>query len=90
MSSEWLTALAPVANTIIGKIGSGQKLKNREQMFVLLYSMAEDNREMKQEMKKLREDFGKFNDMLHVLTELVNELRAETAFVKGKLNSQRR
>jgi len=41
-------------------------------------------------MQRLREDFGRFNDTLHSLNDLVNELRTETAFLKGKLNSYRR
>jgi hypothetical protein len=90
MSAEWLSALAPIASALISKLGTGQKLKEGEQIFVLLYSIAEDNRELKDEMKKLREDFGRFNNALYQLSELVNELRAETAFLKGKLNSQRR
>jgi chromosome segregation ATPase len=54
---------------------------------MLLYSIAQDNRELKDEMKKLREDFNRFNNALEQLSELVNGLRAETAFLQGKLNS---
>ena len=90
MSAEWLSALAPVASALISKLGTGQKLKDGEQVFVLLYSIAQDNRELKDEMKKLREDFNRFNNALEQLSELVNGLRAETAFLQGKVNSQRR
>ena len=90
MDASLIAAMAPIANTIIGRLSSGQKLKNQEQIFILLYSIAEDSRETKQEMQKLREDFSRFNGTLHSLNELVNELRAETAFVRGKLNSHRR
>jgi urease gamma subunit len=90
VEASLITAMAPIANAIVGRLSSGQKLKGQEQIFILLYSIAEDSRESKQEMQKLREDFGRFNDMLHSLNELVNEVRAETAFLKGKLNSQRR
>ena len=90
MEASLIAAMAPIANAIIARLSSGQKLKSQEQIFILLYSIAEDSRDTKQEMKKLREDFGRFNDTLHSLNELVNELRAETAFLTGKINSQRR
>lgn len=89
MEASLIAAMAPIANAIIGRLSSGQKLKGQEQIFILLYSIAEDSRESKQEMQKLREDFGRFNDMLHSLNELVNEVRAETSFLRGKLNSRR-
>jgi urease gamma subunit len=90
VEASLIAAMAPIANAIIARLSSGQKLKSQEQIFILLYSIAEDSRDTKQEMKKLREDFGRFNDTLHSLNELVNELRAETAFLRGKINSQRR
>jgi len=90
VEASLIAAMAPIANAIIARLSSGQKLKSQEQIFILLYSIAEDSRDTKQEMKKLREDFGRFNDTLHSLNELVNELRAETAFLTGKINSQRR
>jgi len=90
VEASLIATMAPIANAIIARLSSGQKLKSQEQIFILLYSIAEDSRDTKQEMKKLREDFGRFNDTLHSLNELVNELRAETAFLRGKINSQRR
>jgi len=90
MEASLIAAMAPIANTIIARLSSGQKLKGQEQIFILLYSIAEDSRETKHEMQRLREDFGRFNDTLHSLNDLVNELRTETAFLKGKLNSYRR
>ncbi len=68
MSAEWLSALAPVASALISKLGTGQKLKDGEQVFMLLYSIAQDNRELKDEMKKLREDFSRFNNALDQLS----------------------
>ena len=90
VEASLIAAMAPIANAIIARLSSGQKLKSQEQIFILLYSIAEDSRDTKQEMKKLREDFSRFNDTLHSLNELVNELRAETAFLTGKINSKRR
>jgi hypothetical protein len=90
MEASLITAMTPIANAIITRLSSGQKLKDQEQIFILLYSIAEDSCKTKQEMQRLREDFGRFNDTLHSLNDLVNELRAETAFLKGKLNSHRR
>jgi hypothetical protein len=90
VEASLIAAMAPVVNAIIARLSSGQKLKGQEQIFILLYSIAEDSRETKQEMQRLRDDFGRFNDALHSLNELANELRAETAFLKGKLNSHRR
>lgn len=89
MSADLLMSLAPIAQTIISKITTGQQVKPQEQMFVLLYSMAEDGRESKDEMKKLREDFKGLNNCLHELTTLTNKLMAETAFIKGKINGMK-
>jgi urease gamma subunit len=90
MESSLITTLAPLANTIIARLSSGEKLKSQEQVFILLYSIAEDSKESRQEMKRLREDFCRFNDTLHSVVELINELRTETAFLSGKINSQKR
>ena len=84
---EYLTALAPVAQSVIARMNTGQKVKSDDQMLVLMYSMASDAKESKDEMKNLREDFKRFNDCLHGLTDLVNALRAETAFIRGKIDS---
>jgi hypothetical protein len=90
MEASLIAAMAPIANAIITRLSSGQRLKSQEQIFILLYSIADDSRETKQQMQRLREDFGRLDETLRSLNELVNGLRAETAFLKGKLNSHRR
>lgn len=78
MESSWLQTLAPIANTLLSRISSGEKLRSGEQTFILLYSIAHD-------IKELRADFQNFHNALSSLSELVNELRTEAAFLKGKI-----
>jgi hypothetical protein len=61
-----------------------QKLKDGEQVFMLLYSIAQDNRELKDEMKKLREDFSRFNNALDQLAQLVKRIESGNRFSSRK------
>lgn len=82
-----LVSLLPLVQPLINKLSEGKQLRIPEATMILLYTMAEDSRETKEQMTKLREDFTRFNDMLHTLSGLVSELRSEVAYVKGRINS---
>ncbi len=78
MDYSVLAQLSPLAATIIDKLVSGGKVSSSDKSFVLLYSMASDIKELRQE----------FNDLSHALRELkdtLSELRVDVARLNGKV-----
>ena len=88
MSAEWIGALAPVAQAIVNKITSGQKVDSKEHQFILLYSLVENTNESNIAIKQLGRDFEKLNACLGDLTKLLNEVRAETSYIKAKVDNR--
>lgn len=82
-----IVSLLPLVQPLLNKLSEGKQLRASEANMVLLYSMAESSRDMKDQMTKLREDFSRFNDMLHTLSQLVNQLKSEIAYVRGRIDS---
>jgi len=78
MGDEWIARLAPIASSIISRLISGEKVKGSEQLFILLFSMAQD-------MKEMRASFASLNDTSHKLVEGITELRVEIALLRGRL-----
>ena len=77
MPGDWINVLSPVAAGIIDRLTKGESVKASERGFILLYSIAQD-------VKELRADISGLNDAVHGLTGLINELRVETALLRGR------
>jgi len=82
-----LVSLLPLVQPLLNKLSEGKQLRASEANLVLLYSMAESNRDMKNQMTRLAEDFKRFNDTQRTIVELGNVLRSEVAYVRGKVDS---
>lgn len=82
-----LISLLPLVQPLLNKLSEGRQLRASEANLVLLYSMAESNRDMKDQMKGLAEDFKRFNNTQGAIAELINALRSDVAYVKGKIDS---
>lgn len=74
-----MNILSPLAAGIIDRLTRGESVKAAERNFILLYSIA-------QNLNELRDDVGNIDEAICNLTRLANELRVETALVRGRLD----
>jgi len=82
-----LVSLLPLVQPLLNKLSEGKQLRASEANLVLLYSMAESNRDMKNQMARLVDDFKRFNDTQRTIVDLANALMSEVAYVRGKIDS---
>jgi hypothetical protein len=78
MDYSFLTQLSPLAASIIDKLASGGRVSGNDRIFVLLYSMASDIRELRLQ----------FNDLSHAVKELkdgLNDIKVDIAKQSTKL-----
>lgn len=81
-----LVSLLPLVQPLLNRLSEGKQLRTSEASMVLLYAMAEDSRETKEQMTKLRDDFTRLTDTLQGLSGLLSDLRSEVAYVRGKID----
>ena len=78
MERTVIAALGPIASSIASKLASGDRIKEGERSFLLLYSMAGD-------MKDLRSELSSLSVGIRELRDSVNELRVDIARLNGRL-----
>jgi len=81
MERTVIAALGPIASSIAAKLTSGDRIKDGEKNFLLLYSMAGD-------MKDLRTELSTLSTGIRELRDSVNELRVDIARLNGKLGER--
>lgn len=81
MERTVIAALGPIASSVAAKLTSGDRIKDGEKNFLLLYSMAGD-------MKDLRTELSNLGIGIRELRDSVNELRVDIARLNGKLGER--
>jgi hypothetical protein len=81
MEQTVIAALGPIASAIAAKLASGDRIKDGERSFLLLYSMAGD-------MKDLRTELFALSTGIRELRGSINELRVDVARLNGKLGER--
>lgn len=81
MERTVIAALAPIASSIATRLTSGDRIKDGERSFLLLYSMAGD-------MKDLRTELFALSTGIRELRDSINELRVDVARLNGKLGER--
>jgi len=76
-----IAALGPIASSVAARLTSGDRIKDGEKSFLLLYSMAGD-------MKDLRIELSTLSVGIRELRDSVNELRVDIARLNGKLGER--
>lgn len=81
-----LISLLPLVQPLLNKLSEGKQLRASEANMVLLYSMAESSRDMKDQMTRMSAEVSRFGDTLQGLSSLLSDLRSEVAYVRGKID----
>ena len=81
MERTVIAALGPIASSVAARLTSGDRIKDGEKSFLLLYSMAGD-------MKDLRIELSTLSVGIRELRDSVNELRVDIARLNGKLGER--
>jgi hypothetical protein len=81
MEQAVIAALGPIASSIAARLTSGDRIKDGEKNFLLLYSMAGD-------MKDLRTELFALSTGIRELRGSINELRVDVARLNGKLGER--